>query len=135
MTVTAQKQEVAINHIALYVEDLTRSAAFYKNIIGLDSVPEPFKDGLHAWFKIGNNLTLHIIQGKKEKIDQYKSTHTCYSVTDIDLFIKHLTASGIIYEDLKGNHNSVTTRVDGVKQIYFKDPDGYWIEINNDKGK
>lgn len=133
MTVTAQKQEVTFNHIALYVEDLDRSVQFYKNIIGLDSLPEPFKDGLHAWFKIGNKLTLHLIQGKKEKIDQYRNTHTCYSVTDIDSFIKHLAKSGITYEDAKGNQHLVTTRVDGVKQIYFKDPDGYWIEINNDK--
>jgi lactoylglutathione lyase len=28
---------------------------------------------------------------------------------------------------------TITTRVDGVKQIYFKDPDGYWIEINDAK--
>lgn len=133
MTVTGQKREISLNHIALYVEDLNRSATFYKNIIGLDTVPDPFKDGLHAWFKIGNNLTLHLIQGKKEKIDQYKNTHTCYSVTDIDSFIEHLAKSGIAYEDVKGNKNSVTIRVDGVKQIYFKDPDGYWIEINNDK--
>jgi lactoylglutathione lyase len=135
MAVNGQKQQVSLNHIALYVEDLNKSAAFYKNIIGLDSVPEPFKDGLHAWFKIGNNLTLHLIQGKKENVDQYKNTHTCYSVIDINSFIEHLTRSGITYEDVKGNKNSVTTRVDGVKQVYFKDPDGYWIEINNDKGK
>ena len=24
--------------------------------------------------------------------------------------------------------------MDGVKQIYFKDPDGYWIEINDARG-
>jgi lactoylglutathione lyase len=23
-------------------------------------------------------------------------------------------------------------RVDGVKQIYFQDPDGHWLEINDD---
>ena len=133
MTISAQKNKISLNHIALYVEDLSKSVTFYKNIIGLDSVPEPFKDGMHAWFKIGDNLTLHIIQGKKEKIHQYRSTHTCYSVTDINSFIAHLTKSAIVYEDVNGNPNSVTTRVDGVKQIYFKDPDGYWIEINNDK--
>jgi lactoylglutathione lyase len=133
MTVAGQKQEISLNHIALYVEDLNKSAGFYKNIIGLDSIPEPFKDGLHAWFKIGGNLTLHLIQGTKEKINQYRNTHTCYSVTDIDSFIDHLTKAGIIYEDVIGKQHAVTTRVDGVKQIYFKDPDGYWIEINNDK--
>lgn len=129
---SAQKQVPSLNHIALYVEDLQKSTSFYRDVIGLDTVPEPFRDGLHAWFKIGNNLTLHIIQGPKEKITQYRSTHTCFSVRDIDLFIQHLTKNGIAYEDSKGNSKAVTTRVDGIKQIYFKDPDGYWIEINND---
>jgi len=27
----------------------------------------------------------------------------------------------------------VTNRVDGVHQIYLKDPDGYWLEINDAK--
>jgi lactoylglutathione lyase len=130
---SAQKQDVSLNHIALYVEDLGKSTKFYRDVIGLDTVPEPFKDGLHSWFKISNGLTLHIIQGPKEKLTQYRNTHTCFSVGDIDNFIQHLTKSGISYEDVKGKQQAVTTRVDGVKQIYFKDPDGYWIEINNDK--
>jgi lactoylglutathione lyase len=133
MPVAAQNQAISLNHIALYVEDLNKSAAFYQNVIGLDSVPEPFKDGLHAWFRIGENLTLHVIQGPKEKVIQYRSTHTCFSVTDINLFIEKLVKAGIVYEDVKGTQNAVTIRVDGIKQIYFKDPDGYWIEINNDK--
>ena len=132
MPVAAQNQAISLNHIALYVEDLNKSTAFYKNVIGLDSVPEPFKDGLHAWFKIGENLTLHVIQGPKEKVIQYRSTHTCFSVPDISLFIEQLAKAGVVYEDVKGKQNAVTTRVDGIKQIYFKDPDGYWIEINND---
>jgi lactoylglutathione lyase len=133
MPVAAQNQAISLNHIALYVEDLNKSAAFYKNVIGLDSVPEPFKDGLHAWFRIGENLTLHVIQGPKEKVIQYRSTHTCFSVTDINLFIEKLVKAGVVHEDVKGKQNAVTIRVDGIKQIYFKDPDGYWIEINNDK--
>ena len=133
MTATAQQQNVSLNHVALYVEDLAKSKTFYQNIVGLDTVPEPFKDGLHAWFKIGDGLTLHVIQGPKEKLVQYRSTHNCFSVVDINAFVEHLKKTGIIYEDAKGTQNAITTRVDGVKQVYFKDPDGYWIEINNDK--
>ena len=133
MTASNLRQEISLNHIALYVEDLQKSSNFYKEIIGLDAVPEPFKDGLHAWFKIGSGLTLHIIQGPKEKIEQYRSTHTCFSVLDIDAFRNHLTKANINYEDDKGVTNQITIRADGIKQIYFKDPDGYWIEVNNDK--
>ncbi len=51
---------------------------------------------------------------------------------DIDSFINHLNNAVINYEDSRGTKNAVTVRADGIKQIYFTDPDGYWIEINND---
>ncbi len=58
---SSAQQKITLNHVAIYVEDLDKSTLFYQNILGLERVPEPFKDGLHAWFKIGVNLTLHII--------------------------------------------------------------------------
>jgi catechol 2,3-dioxygenase-like lactoylglutathione lyase family enzyme len=42
---TAMAQSPRINHIAFYVVDLNSSATFYSAIIGLDTIPEPFKDG------------------------------------------------------------------------------------------
>ena len=42
-----------------------------------------------------------------------------------------LEQNKIEYENWAGEKNAVTKRVDGVQQIYFKDPDGYWIEIND----
>jgi lactoylglutathione lyase len=48
-------------------------------------------------------------------------------------FIANLNKNEISYENWPGESNKITTRPDGVKQIYFKDPDGYWIEINDDK--
>ena len=51
----------------------------------------------------------------------------------VDAFIPNLTKNNIAYENWAGQSNAVTNRVDGVKQIYFKDPDGYWIEINDAK--
>jgi lactoylglutathione lyase len=37
------------------------------------------------------------------------------------------------YVNLKGEERKMTTRLDGVKQVYFQDPDGYWIEVNDNK--
>jgi lactoylglutathione lyase len=31
----------------------------------------------------------------------------------------------------KGVKGIITTRIDGVKQIWVNDPDGYWIEVND----
>jgi lactoylglutathione lyase len=47
--------------------------------------------------------------------------------------INRLKKAGVSYEDWAGKKNSITLRVDGVHQIFFQDPDGYWIEINDDR--
>lgn len=125
--------KATLNHIALYVLDLKVSTNFYQNIIGLDTIPEPFHDGRHTWFGVGKQGHLHIISGAKAVTTHDKNTHLCFSVPAVDEFIPNLTKNNIVYENWAGQPNTVTNRVDGVKQIYFKDPDGYWIEINDAK--
>ena len=122
-----------LNHIALYVKDLKISSAFYQNIIGLDTIPEPFHDGKHTWFSIGPKAHLHLIQGASNRIDYPKNEHLCFSVNSVDDFAALLKKNKVSFENLKGEIDAITTRVDGVKQIYFKDPDGHWIEINDAK--
>lgn len=120
-----------INHIAFYVADLKVSAGFYEKVIGLPVIPEPFKDGRHAWFLIGPKTHLHIISGSTVSLPKEKNTHLCFTVPSVAEFIPRLTAAGVAYENWVGEKNAVTHRVDGVQQIYFQDPDGYWIEIND----
>ena len=77
-------------------------------------------------------MMLHVIQGATEKKNYYKNQHTCFTVPDFKGFIEKLKAAHLIFEDVSGNKNSITTRVDGVHQIWLQDPDGYWLEINDD---
>jgi lactoylglutathione lyase len=126
-------KKATLNHIALYVVDLKVSTHFYRDIIGLDTIPEPFHDNRHTWFSIGLQGHLHIISGAAGKVPHDKNTHLCFSVPSVNDFIPNLTKNNIAYENWAGQPNTVTNRVDGVKQIYFKDPDGYWIEINDAK--
>jgi len=128
-----QGSKPVLNHIALYVIDLKTSTIFYRDIIGLDTIPEPFHDGRHTWFGIGVKSHLHIISGAKTKKEHDKNTHLCFSVPSVADFVKKLEKNNVEYEDWPGTKMKITTRVDGVKQIYFKDPDGYWIEINDAK--
>ena len=129
----AQKKTPVLNHVAIYVVDLKKSAAFYQDILQIDTVPEPFHDGKHAWFKVGTYSTLHIIEGLKEPVVHDKSHHMCFSVPSLEDFIARLEKEKIFYTNLKGDGKTPNVRVDGVKQIYLKDPDGYWLEINNEK--
>ena len=129
----AQKKAPVLNHVALYVVDLKKSTHFYQNIIQIDTVPEPFHDGKHTWFKVGAYSTLHLIEGAKEAVVHEKSHHMCFSVPSLEDFIARLEKEKIFYTNLKGDGKTPNVRVDGVKQIYLKDPDGYWLEINNEK--
>ena len=127
----SNKVKPTLNHIAVFVVDLKKSTDFYERIIQLDTIPEPFHDGRHTWFSIGPLSHLHLIQGAKNVSAHEKDNHLCFTVPSVTDFIKVLDANKIEYEDWPGNKMQVTNRVDGVKQIYFRDPDGYWIEIND----
>ena len=122
-----------VNHIAFYVVNLKVSTDFYKNIVGLDTIPEPFHDGHHTWFLIGPKTHLHIISGAIQKTEHDKNTHLCFSVSSVIDFMAVLKSNTVPFESWTGEKNTYTNRVDGVKQIYFQDPDGYWIEINDAK--
>ena len=125
--------KATLNHIAIYVVNLKASTDFYKNIIGLDMIPEPFHDGKHVWFSVGPKSHLHVIEGATAVSAHEKHNHLCFSVPSIESFIAILKKNNIEYENFDGQKETITTRPDGVKQIYFTDPDGFWIEINDAK--
>jgi lactoylglutathione lyase len=134
MGVSAQKsnQQVHINHTAIYVMNIPTARNFYTNIIGLDTIAEPFHDGKHIWYQTGEHTMLHVIQGAEQKREYYKNQHTCFTVPNFDAFINKLLQINWSFEDVMGNKNKITTRIDGVHQIWLQDPDGYWLEINDD---
>lgn len=132
MSQTRSGKTIRINHVALYVTNLDASTKFYRDVIGLDTIPEPFHDGRHTWFSIGDKAHLHLIQGRKGATENEKNTHLCFSTSSMDKLIASLTSLKIPYEDWAGKASSITRRVDGIRQIWFRDPDGYWIEINDD---
>ncbi len=130
---TAQSmKKPSLNHIAIYVVNLEQSTAFYRDIIGLETMDEPFKDGRHSWFKVGPHAQVHIISGATAAVPHDKNAHLCFSVASMEEFLAKLRKNNIAYEDWPGKAGGITNRVDGVKQVYLKDPDGYWLEINND---
>lgn len=129
----AQSSNATLNHIALHVNNLPKSTRFYHETIGLDTIPEPFHDGNHTWFSIGYKSHLHLIGGAKPAVERDKNTHLCFTVPSVEQFLERLKKIQWPYEDWAGTPGAITNRVDGVKQVYFRDPDGYWIEVNDAK--
>lgn len=123
--------QAKLNHIAVSVTDLEESEEFYRDIIGLKQIDEPFNVGMHAWFDIGGS-ELHIIASADERTEHDIGSHLCFSVPDMDAFVQNLAENGITYYDFEENEGEMTLRPDGVHQIYFTDPDGYWVEVNDD---
>jgi lactoylglutathione lyase len=128
-----KKQEVVfLNHIALIVANLQTTTAFYEKVLRLKQIPEPFKDGLHTWFSLGAAGQLHLIQFSDTTVTRNKHDHVCFSVKSIDEFVATLDQNKIPYMNWSGVPQTVTTRVDGIKQVFFQDPDGHYIEVNDD---
>jgi lactoylglutathione lyase len=127
------KNQPVFNHAALCAKNLKKTAAFYTTVLQLKQIPTPFKDTLHAWFMIGPGLALHIIQGECPITGFDSAHHLCFSVPSLEVFIKHLEKLNLSFVNFGGEEKKIQLRPDGVHQIYFKDPDGYWIEINDAK--
>ena len=129
---SGKKPSVLMNHVAVYVVDLQKSTHFYRDLIGLDTMPEPFHDGKHTWFTIGAAGHIHLVMGEPKEYARDRNDHLCFSVKSVEAFIKNLEKHKLEYTNWPGTAKEVTVRKDGVKQIYFKDPDGHLIEINDD---
>lgn len=126
-----------INHVAITVSNLPETVRFYTDILGIDTIANPFNDGKHVWLGIGTKAALHIIDqsllpaGAPAKMTYSKGNHLCFSVASVDAIMALLKKHAVSWEDYAGKKGSHNLRPDGVKQIWFQDPEGNWIEIND----
>lgn len=44
-----------------------------------------------------------------------------------------LDQAHVRYGTWQGEQKLTTVRPDGIKQVYFQDPDNFWLEVNDDK--
>jgi lactoylglutathione lyase len=129
----AQSQNIHFDHTTVFVVDLAKSGEFYEKVIGLTKIDEPFHDGKHVWFRIGDHAQLHVVSGAKQIIAHDINIHLAFTVPSVEEFSKKLDKAGVKYGNWAGSSTAPQLRPDGIKQIYLQDPDGYWLEINDDK--
>lgn len=131
--VAKNRGEARLDHVALHVKNVAESARFYTEVLGLQILPDPFKDAKHRWLKTGKHTALHLIEKEGSWVIPGKATHWCYSIRYIEKFTNLLQARGIVYENWEGEKGKMTVRADGVRQLYVQDADGYWVEVNDAK--
>jgi lactoylglutathione lyase len=127
----AGKFNFTLNHLALSVKDVDRSAEFYKNVLNLQEITNRTKIEGIRWFSFSDGKELHLISILSEKVTINKALHFAITTSNFDALIESLTEMNITYSDWPGKPNTINIRADGIKQIFFQDPDGYWIEVNN----
>jgi len=128
---SAQTFDFQFDHYSVIVKDLDKVGAFYKDVLKLKEIPHPSAPSGFKWFVIQGNSQLHLIGKDSVAMEHSKSVHLCLSTQNLDELIASLEKENITYYDWPGKENSVTLRADNVRQIYLKDPENNWIEIND----
>lgn len=123
---------LTLDHVGIQAADLDRSAAFYRDVLGLHEQPAPFPRGAVRWFSLGGGRMLHIVAHGSSASPHNRWDHFALACSDFDTLIVHLNTLRVPWTDMDGHH-TIQTRPDHVRQIFVRDPDGYNIEINDAK--
>lgn len=124
-------QNVKFNHMAIVVDDLAESIAFYSKTLGFQRIDDPTGNPNIDWVQNPSGQQIHLLKADISVIRLTKSVHMSFAVEALGPFIEHLKRLDIPYEDWPGDKDKITIRQDGIRQIYLQDPNGYWIEIND----
>jgi lactoylglutathione lyase len=125
---------VLLDHVALHVADTQKSIDFYSAVFGMKEIPTPFPPGGPRWLAFANGLELHLQPGRTAPVTAHWRVHFAITVPDLDPVLSELRARNITWFDNAQRPGLISrTRTDGVQQIFFQDPDGYWIEVNDVK--
>jgi catechol 2,3-dioxygenase-like lactoylglutathione lyase family enzyme len=112
-----------LNHVAIHITDVARSAEFYRRVLRLEPIPRPAFNFPGAWFRLGANQELHLIANHGAPFSpNNRNNHFALQVDDLDAWEKHLKEVGANFAPRK-------PRPDGALQVFLQDPDGQTIEL------
>lgn len=122
-------------HIGLFITDIERTKAFYKDILEFDNIYEcqsKEADGsiTKICFMRNGDLTLELVQFEKptQKVDGWVD-HIALKVQNIEATKELLESRGIEFEEKEITY-APHVFPNGDKWILFRGPDGEHLEIN-----
>ena len=121
----------SFDHIAISVKDVDESISFYKKVFDFKEIANTASTSKTRWLLLDDKIQLHVIPRPDFKVVTNKAVHFALSTKNLISFSEHLEDLNIDFSDWIGSVNKDYVRADGVLQIYFQDPNGYWIEVNN----
>ena len=115
--------KASLDHIGIYVEDLERSLEFYGEVFGF---PEHSRLDLGttriAFLDLGGSLLEIVQRAEAPEAPSGSWSHLAYTVDDFDGMVVRLRGMGLELREM--------TFDDGARIVFFKDPDGHDVEID-----
>ena len=113
------------------VSDLDRARTFYEDTLGLTRVEGGEQDGVLGFRTGDTHLTVYQ--------SDYAGTNKANAVVwdcgeDIEAIVADLRAKGVTFEhypDMGATYRDGILDADGFKMVWFKDPDGNFLHLNN----
>tara|TARA_B100000941_G_scaffold262403_1_gene215159 strand:- start:545 stop:997 length:453 start_codon:yes stop_codon:yes gene_type:complete len=126
------QNNLKFDHQALPVNNLKITGDFYRDILGFEDIPTLVgtKES-HRWLANQEGKEIHLIFSNEKIPKTPKQIHMAFSPVDFEKFIDHLKINNVVYTNYELEVGTLQVRKDGIKQVWLRDPQGYWIEINS----
>jgi len=115
--------KASLDHVGIYVEDLERSLNFYSELFGF---PEHSKVDLGttkiAFLDMGGSLLEIVQRAEPPEAPSGSWSHVAYTTDDFNGMVGRLRAKGLELREM--------TLDEGSRIVFFKDPDGHDVEID-----
>ncbi len=120
------------DHITIISAGLAATRRFYVELLGMDEVERPAFGFPGMWFQVGT-MQIHVTQESEESGQAGwgdrsvqiipRGHHFAFEVDDVEGAIEALTAEGVEIA------SPLQARPDGIRQVYFYDPDRHLVEL------
>lgn len=114
-----------LNHVSFPVRDLELAVRFYRDVLGLETIPRPNLPFPGAWLG-GSGIQVHLIVppegaplGSPPPSLNPLAGHVAFAIDDYERVVSALHAAGL--ETLEAGAE--------VGQLWVRDPDGHLIEL------
>lgn len=116
-----------INHLAVPVDDVDRATAFYEDWFDAKVVPSPKFAMPVAWVLLGK-VQVHLVLRAGQTCEAYHFAVTVESREQFEALYWRADREGTFDRETFGHH--LFERLDGVVQVYLRDPSGNIVECN-----
>lgn len=115
----------SLHHVARVTRHLDAGRAFYRDVLGFREMHRPKLDFPGAWltnYGIQIHLLVNDAPENPRDLIETRDNHLAFFVEDVDVVERLLQEHDVKYR--------VNVQKDsGIKQVFFRDPDGHHIEV------